>query len=441
MSLRQRLHIILLSGALALCPAWAQADALTDVIEAAQSALQQGDAQRAYTLLAEQEASYAGNVDYDYWFGLSAVRAGKPARATFALERVVAEQPNHAGARVELAAAWLQLGQRDAAADQLDRVERMNPPPQVQEQLDALNRELNRQARSEQQRRNGGFVGIEYGDDDNVGSWPEGLEFFPGFKLDVIDSAYMAVKGGYWHRFDVAADQKLTVAANALLRRNDEDDAEQFDQDYVNARVEWARDLDGRNEIAAALDLATLRLDGEDYYLLYGLSGEWRRKMSDKTKLTAGAQLRQFDFDIDQYDYMLTRLLARISHRPAPRWELGVDVTVDYEASDEGRAGGDALVYGLAANGWYQLVPKHRVGAQLGYSRIAYSADYRLGEALTLETGSRDDDRLNAALLYDWFPGQRWQVRAQAQYRDQSSSLETFTYDQTVLSAGLNYYF
>ena len=105
MSLRQRLHIILLSGALALCPTWAQADALADVIEAAQSALQQGDAERAYTLLAEQEANYAGNVDYDYWFGLSAVRAGKPARATFALERVLSEQPNHAGARLELATA------------------------------------------------------------------------------------------------------------------------------------------------------------------------------------------------------------------------------------------------------------------------------------------------------------------------------------------------
>ncbi|MCB1837443.1 MAG: tetratricopeptide repeat protein, partial [Alcanivoracaceae bacterium] len=163
MSLRQRMHIILFSGALALCPGWAQADALADVITAAQSALQQGDAQRAYTLLAEQEASYAGNVDYDYWFGLSAVRAGKPARATFALERVLSEQPNHAGSRLELATAWLQLGQRDAATEELDQLETLSPPPQAQERIDALNQELNRQARSEKQRRNGAFVGVELG--------------------------------------------------------------------------------------------------------------------------------------------------------------------------------------------------------------------------------------------------------------------------------------
>lgn len=441
MSLRQRLHIILLGGALALCPAWAQADALTDVIEAAQSALQQGDAERAYTLLAEQEANYAGNVDYDYWFGVSAVRAGEPARATFALERVISEQPNHAGARVELAAAWLQLDQRAAAADQLDKVEQLNPPAEAQAQIDALNRELNRQARNARQRRNGGFVGIEYGDDDNVGTWPEGLEFFPGLTLETIDSGYGSLKAGYWHRFDVAADQKVRLSANALVRRNQEEEAEQFDQDYLTARAEWSHDLDGRNEIAAGVDLATLRLDGEDYYKLYGVNGEWRRVLSSATQLTAGVHVRQFDFDIDRYDYLMTRLLGRITHRPAPRWELSADITADYEASDESRPGGDAVLYGIAANGWYQHLPKHRVGAQVGFTRAAYRSDYRLGEAITAETGARDDDRFMGALMYDWFPGQRWQVRAQAQYRDQSSSLDTFVYDQTVLSAGLNYYF
>src|SRR5690606_41887387 len=100
MSLRQRLHIILLSGALALSPTWAHADALTDVIEAAQSALQQGDAQRAYTLLAGQEANYAGNVAFDYWFGVSAVRVRQPAHATLALVRELAGQPNRADGRV-----------------------------------------------------------------------------------------------------------------------------------------------------------------------------------------------------------------------------------------------------------------------------------------------------------------------------------------------------
>lgn len=442
MPLRQQFLSMLFSGLLlGLCPLAAHADALSDLIQAAETALQDNDAQRAYTLLAEQEANYAGNVEFDYWLGLAAVRAGKPARATFALERVVMEQPNHAGARLELATAWLQLGQRDAASEQLDRVERLNPPQQAQAQIDALNRELNRQARNARQRRNGGFIGIEYGDDDNVGTWPEGLEFFPGFRLEAIDSAYGALKAGYWHRFDVAADQKVRLSANALVRRNDEDEAEQFDQDYLTGRAEWSRDLDGRNEIAAGIDLATLRLDGEDYYTLYGVTGEWRRAVSSATQLTAGIQVRQFDFDLDRYDYLMTRLLGRITHRPAPRWELSADITADYEASDESRAGGDAVLYGIAANAWYQHLPKHRVGAQAGFTRAAYRSDYRLGEAFTAETGARDDDRFMGALLYDWFPGQRWQVRAQAQYRDQSSTLDTFVYDQTVLSAGLNYYF
>lgn len=441
MSLRQRLHIILLSGALALCPTWAQADALTDVIEAAQSALQQGDAQRAYTLLAEQEASYAGNVDYDYWFGLSAVRAGEPARATFALERVISERPSHAGARLELATAWLQLGQRDAATEELDQLEALSPPPQAQERIDTLNRELNRQARSERQRRNGGFVGVEYGDDDNVGTWPQGLEFFPGFTIEAIDSTFVSAKAGYWHRFDMNATQKVTLSANGMARRNQEDEAEQFEQDYLTAGAEWRRDIDGRSEVAARLDLATLRLDGEDYYDMAGLMGEWSRSVSSATELASGIRVRQLDFELDQYDYLQSGLFGRIEYRPRPRWELRAEFNADYEAADEKRAGGDASAFGVSTRAWYQPAAKHRVGAALAFSQVTYRSDYLPGQALTIESGEREDDRLSASLLYDWFPGRSWQVRAQAGYRDQSSTLDAFTYDQTVLSAGLNYYF
>lgn len=441
MSLRQRLHIILLSGALALSPTWAHADALTDVIEAAQTALQQGDAERAYTLLAEQEANYAGNVDYDYWFGLSAVRAGKPARATFALERVISEQPNHAGARLELATAWIQLGQRDAATAELDQLETLSPPPQAQERIDALNRELNRQARSEKQRRNGAFVGVEYGDDDNVGTWPQGLEFFPGFTIEAIDSTFASLKAGYWHRFDMNATQKLTLSINGMARRNQEDDAEQFDQDYITAGAEWRKDLDGRSDVAARLDLATLRLDGESYYNLFGIGGEWSRRLSGTTEVTTGARVRQLDFELDQYDYLQSGLFGRVEHRPRPRWELSAEFNADYETADENRFGGDASSFGVSTRAWYQPAAKHRVGAELSYALVTYRTDYLPGQALTPESGEREDDRLNASLLYDWFPGQGWQVRAQASYRDQSSSLDAFTYDQTVLSAGLNYYF
>lgn len=411
------------------------------VIAQAQSELKQGNAQKAYDTMLASELDFAGNAQFDYWFGLSAVRAGEAARASFALERVVAQEPNHAGARLELATAYLQLGQRDAAAEQLDKLEQMNPPAEAQKRIDALNTELNRQRANNGPRRNGGYVGLELGDDSNVGTWPEGLEFFPGATLEAVDSLFYGVKGGYWHRFQVAADQVVTVSGNLLLRRNDEDEAEQFDQDYLGGVAEWVKDIDGASELAATAELSGLNLDGDSYYKSYGAGVQWRQNVDENARFISGLTVRQLDFDLDKYSYMATRLLGRVTHKPAGEWDLSFDFTLDYEAADNDRPGGDALVYGIRGMAWYKLAPKHRVGSALGYSHADYRADYRLGEAITIQTGARDDDRFTASVLYDWFPGQRWQVRGQALYRDQSSSLDAFTYDQTVLTAGLNYYF
>jgi len=440
MSLSHVLRVCFLGGALLLA-SLAQAASIAELITAAQADLEQGKADDAYNRLAAAEADFAGNVEFDYWFGLTAVRAGKAGRASFALERVILEKPGHAGARLELATAYVQLGQRDAAAEQLDKLEAMNPPEQAQQRIETLNKELNRQASNERKRRNGGYLGVEFGDDDNVGTWPDGFELFPGASLAAVESSFAALKGGYWHAFNVASDQKVTLSANGLFRRNSEDDAEQFDQDYLSGRGEWSKDLDGRNELAVAADVASLKLDGEDYYLMLGVSGEWRQRVSETARWLAGVQLRQLDFELDQYDYTQSRLFGRYTHRPGQKWEISYDLTADYEAADDMRAGGDATVIGLSGRAWYSATARQRIGASLGFSQATYHRDYELGQAINNETGPRDDDRLSGSLMYDFFPGQSWQLRAQAVYRDQDSSLEAFTYDQTVLSAGVNYYF
>lgn len=433
--------VLLMAGLAVWGPSPAIAADSAAVIDQARSALAEDNAQQAYDTMAASELDFAGDAEFDYWLGLCAVRAGEPARGSFALERVIAQEPNHAGARLELATAYLQLGQRDAASEQLDKLDQMSPPTDAQRRIDALNAELNRQRQNSAPRGNGGYVGIELGDDSNVGTWPEGLEFFPGLSLEAIDSLFYGVKGGYWHRFTVAADQVVTVSGNVLLRRNDEDEAEQFDQDYLGGVAEWVKDVDGASELAATVELSGLNLDGESYYKSYGAGAQWRQDVADNARFISGLTIRQLDFDIDKYDYMTTRLLGRVTHKPAGEWDLSFDFTLDYEAADNDRPGGDALVYGISGMAWYKLAPKHRVGTALTYSRADYRSDYALGEAINLEAGARDDDRLTASVLYDWFPGQQWQVRGQALYRDQTSSLEAFTYDQTVLTAGLNYYF
>ena len=65
----------------------------------------------AYKMLEPLESERAGDVDFDYLFGVSAIDSGNVTRGVFALERVLAIQPNHAQARAEIARAYFQLGE------------------------------------------------------------------------------------------------------------------------------------------------------------------------------------------------------------------------------------------------------------------------------------------------------------------------------------------
>jgi Flp pilus assembly protein TadD len=69
----------------------AYADALTDQ---AKALLEAGKPGEAYTLLAAQESARAGEPGFDFLLGLAALDIGQNTRAVFALERVLALEPN-----------------------------------------------------------------------------------------------------------------------------------------------------------------------------------------------------------------------------------------------------------------------------------------------------------------------------------------------------------
>src|SRR5687768_14775266 len=81
-------------------PAIATEDA---VLERALSLLKSQEYKKAYALLEPLETERAGDVHFDYLFGVAAIDSGNVTRGVFALERVLATQPNHSQARAEIA--------------------------------------------------------------------------------------------------------------------------------------------------------------------------------------------------------------------------------------------------------------------------------------------------------------------------------------------------
>lgn len=104
--------------------------------------IKNGQPEKAYALLAPREFDLAGDVRFDYLLGIAALDSGKPDKATLAFERVLTVDPNFAGARLDMARAYYQLGDFTRAKQEFDIVMRQNPPSgakeTIQKYLDAI---------------------------------------------------------------------------------------------------------------------------------------------------------------------------------------------------------------------------------------------------------------------------------------------------------------
>src|SRR3990167_8029836 len=123
----------------------------------------------AYALLEPLEFDRSGEVRFDYLFGIAALDSGKADKATLAFERVLAVDPNFAGARLDMARAYYQLGDLQRAETEFNEVMKQNPPEAarvvIQKYLDAIIA-----YEQDKQTRITGYVEGVVGHDGNIAS-------------------------------------------------------------------------------------------------------------------------------------------------------------------------------------------------------------------------------------------------------------------------------
>lgn len=141
------------------------------VLQQAKQLMQDGQPGLAYQLLEPLEFEHAGNTDFDYILGIAALDSGKAERATLALERVLAGDPNLAGARLDIARAWYVLGDFARARQELQALQGLNPPDNAQLMIRQLQQAIDEGEQDVMRtRRYNGYLEAGIGFDDNVTS-------------------------------------------------------------------------------------------------------------------------------------------------------------------------------------------------------------------------------------------------------------------------------
>jgi len=269
------------------------ADALTD---RAKRLLEQKKNQEAYELLLPQEGARAGDPEFDYLLGIAAIEVGENERAVFALERVLAVQPNNSLARAEIARAYYAMGERETAKKEFETVRQQQIPEGAKETID---RYLSAIQASESTQFSG-FFELGGGYDTNVNSATSNnqvavpaaggglinLTLTSQNSTERSDSFGLASGGvNVTHKLSQQWAVVGGAAGAAKLNRN----VDQFDTLTLdgNLGVRWTQE---KEAITVGVQAQDFELDWGRYRETAGLIGQWQHSFDESHQATLFGQ-------------------------------------------------------------------------------------------------------------------------------------------------------
>jgi len=283
----------------AFCSLALAQDALLD---RARALIQQKQYKQAYALLEPQEQARAGDVNYDYLLGIAAVDSGELTRGVFALERVLAVNPNHAQARAEIARAYFLMGENRTARQEFQNVKASRPPSEVDATVDRFLNALDARERS---RHTGvtGYVELGLGHDSNINSATSSTSFaIPAFGGAVFtlapganeqDDEYRSLNAGLSGRIGITDSIGLVGSASVEQKSNFNYG---FDTGAINGSAGVSIRRTGGTEWIVALQAQKFYVDNNTFRDAMGGVAQYRTNVTPNDQVSAYVQYTQLRY-------------------------------------------------------------------------------------------------------------------------------------------------
>lgn len=438
--------------AMQAAPALAQSSsatlALPQIIQQGRDQLSTQRADQAFALFRQYEPIHAGNPQFDYWYGVAAVRSGEPFEASVALERVIAKQPQHAGARLELVAVYIQLNQLDSAERQLNFLDTLNAPTRAQEAIDRFRVIVAQRRQKDTESPRLISLSIDMGYDSNYLNYPDSFDLFAntilqGLAILEADStSYTNVRGMAWKRWNAPDGTFMEGSLLAQARINHNSEASIFDTNIVHGALFVGSRIGNDSELRFGLEGSQLWLDNASYRSQIGLTIGWQSSLNKDHELLANGAFREFRFHEGRNDYIAWSgdVEWRYTLSPLVRLRAKAGTDVELVVKEISRQGGDATKLFVSAHADFFLSPGNQILTTLGYENQEYSdlgfAVFNHGQAAI-----RSDDSIRARVEWIYMPSQHWRFSVFGQYRNQTSSVDFFKLDQSLVQGSVTYVF
>ncbi len=410
------------------------ADEITD---RARRLLQEKNPQAAYRLLQPLESQRAGDPEYDYLLGIAALDSGERERAVFALERVLAVNPNHAQARAEIARAYFLLGEKENALREFQNVRATNPPEAVKQTIDRYLSALGAGPT-----RLNGFLEIGFGWDSNVNSATASNQIAIPALGGIV--ATLAPTGVRMHDTFATAGGGVSmvhgftpewaVVAGAAVNGKFNTHQSEFNTGTVdgNLGLRWSR---GEEAITAGYQGQDFRVDNDDFRKSNGVVAQWQHSYSEHSQASLFVQEADLSYPTQ-------------SIRDARRTIVGVAFGYGWDTPRNPVVFGS--LYGGREKEKEEDVPQlgyKPVGVRLG-GQVSAGANAVLFGLLSYERRvyggddpfflvRRRDDQVDLRLGVNYVLRPGWLLVPQLAYTDNHSNIELDKYNRTVISLTL----
>jgi len=430
--------LALVAQVLALTPTWTLAQAKPDLARA-QALILQGKGAEAWALLEPHEFELAGREDYDYLLGVAAIEAGYPDRATLALERVLAVNPNHAAARLDMGRAYFALGDYDRARVELKDLLSYDPPPAARDAIERYLAAIDVRTRRAGVPRVSGYVEASLGYDSNINAGvSQGTMFLPLFGATFVldpnatrqDDEFMALGGGI--EVAVPVNETLSLLVGADVRQRSYASLDAFD--YRSAELRGGvQHADERNALRFTAGTNRYELDHASYRRLESLNLEWRHQLDRHTQFSVyGQDLRirylQPATRSQSSDMRIVGVGGIRTLDEARRTFAFGNLFVGDETATDQRIDGDRRLVGVRGGIQSSLRRDADWYATLGVQKSTYSQENPIF-ALT-----RRDRQYDVALGVNWRVDSAWSLRPQIGYTRNDATTAINDYDRYELS-------
>lgn len=410
-------------------------------IARAEKLVQSGQAAQAYALLAPLEDRLAGNVQYDYLLGISALDSGKPDKATLAFERVLAVDPNFAGARLDMARAYFHLGDVTRAKAEFDTVLSQNPPEAARATVKRYLEAIDKIEQSKKTAKSA-YVEVSYGRDSNVNnSTSQSNIAVPAlgnliFTLDPTNvkrgDSYALFGAGADIAHEVAEGYAVFAGGDLRYRANSSEDRFNYTSALARTGMAWSNEA---NVVRGTISADRYYLDDQRNRNGTALGLDWRHTIDPSNILNMFGTYTRYRFstttlsvnDFDQYLLGVGALRLFDDGRSV----LNATVFVGREDDTNGRADGNKNIRGVRFGGQLHLHEQVDFFASVGMQRGTYDR-----ENVAFQT-TRADNQYDAVAGVIWRLTSAWSVRPQVLYIHNNSNIPIYAYKRSDVSVTL----